>query len=83
MSKPEDSTLYLTGRSRTTLLVKRSLFEASRLRAAEVGSSTPSHFKNVDRFRSVRVGLRYRALAVESDEGLFGSGSVRMPTMAR
>jgi hypothetical protein len=28
------------------------------------------HFKKVGRFRSARVGLRYRALAVESDEGL-------------
>jgi len=27
------------------------------------------HFKKVGRFWSVRVGLRYRALAVEVDEG--------------
>jgi hypothetical protein len=34
----------------------------------------PNHpslqFKKVGRFRSVRVGLRYRALAVEVDDGL-------------
>lgn len=28
------------------------------------------HFKRVGRYRSVRVGLRHRALAVEIDEGL-------------
>ena len=28
------------------------------------------HFKKVGRFRSVRVGLRYRALAVEADDDL-------------
>lgn len=28
------------------------------------------HFKKVGRFRSVRVGLHYRALAVEVDDGL-------------
>jgi len=28
------------------------------------------HFKKVGRFRSARVGLQYRALAVEVDEGL-------------
>jgi hypothetical protein len=28
------------------------------------------HFKKVGRFWSVRVGLRYRALAVESDDDL-------------
>ena len=28
------------------------------------------HFKKVGRFWSVRVGLRYRALAVEGDDGL-------------
>lgn len=28
------------------------------------------HFKKVSRFWSVRVGLRYRALAVEGDDGL-------------
>jgi hypothetical protein len=28
------------------------------------------HFKKVGRFRSVRVGRDYRALAVEADEGL-------------
>jgi hypothetical protein len=27
-------------------------------------------FKKVGRFRSVRVGLRYRALAIEADSGL-------------
>ena len=33
--------------------------------------SHPSlHFKKVGRFRSVRVGLQYRALAVEVDDGL-------------
>ena len=28
------------------------------------------HFKKVGKFRSVRVGLRYRALAVEVEDGL-------------
>jgi hypothetical protein len=28
------------------------------------------HLKKIDRFWSVRVGLRFRALAVEVDEGL-------------
>ena len=28
------------------------------------------HFKSVGRFRSVRVGLHYRALAVEAEDGL-------------
>jgi hypothetical protein len=28
------------------------------------------HFKKVGRFRSARVGLRYRTLAVEVDDGL-------------
>ena len=28
------------------------------------------HFKKVGRFWSVRIGLRYRALAVEADNGL-------------
>jgi hypothetical protein len=28
------------------------------------------HFKQVGRFRSVRVGLHFRALAVELDDGL-------------
>jgi hypothetical protein len=28
------------------------------------------HFKKVGRYRSARVGLRYRALAVEVDDGL-------------
>ncbi|MCI0460627.1 MAG: hypothetical protein L0Z62_27040 [Gemmataceae bacterium] len=33
--------------------------------------SHPSlHFKKVGRFWSVRIGMHYRALAVESDEGL-------------
>ena len=33
--------------------------------------SHPSlHFKKVGRFRSARVGLRYRALAVEIEDGL-------------
>jgi hypothetical protein len=35
------------------------------------------HFKQVGRFRSVRVGLRYRALGVEVSEGvLFGNGNM-------
>ena len=34
-------------------------------------SAHPSlQFKKIGRFYSVRVGLRYRALAVESDDGL-------------
>jgi hypothetical protein len=35
------------------------------------------HFKKVGRFWSVRVGLRYRALAVEADDALvwFWSGT--------
>jgi hypothetical protein len=34
--------------------------------------SHPSlHFKSIGRFRSVRVGLRYRALGVEVDEGVY------------
>lgn len=28
------------------------------------------HFKSIGRYRSVRVGLRHRALAVEIDDGL-------------
>ena len=28
------------------------------------------HFKKINRFRSVRVGLSYRALGVEVDDGL-------------
>ena len=28
------------------------------------------HFKQIGRYYSVRVGLRYRALAVEADDGL-------------
>lgn len=28
------------------------------------------HFKQIGRYHSVRVGLRYRALAVEADDGL-------------
>jgi hypothetical protein len=28
------------------------------------------HFKKIGRFHSVRVGLRYRALALEIDDGL-------------
>jgi len=28
------------------------------------------HFKRIGKFRSVRVGLRYRALAIRVDEGL-------------
>lgn len=35
--------------------------------------------KKVGRFWSVRVGSRYRALAVEVEEGLCGSGSDHMP----
>lgn len=35
------------------------------------GSSHPSlHFKKAGRYRSVRVGLEYRALAVEVEDGL-------------
>lgn len=30
----------------------------------------PLHFKKIGRFWSVRVGLHYRALAVEDEEGL-------------
>jgi hypothetical protein len=29
------------------------------------------HLKRIGRYRSVRIGKRYRALAVEVDEGLF------------
>jgi hypothetical protein len=36
-------------------------------------------FKRVRRYWSVRVGLRYRALAVEAEDGIFGSGSARTP----
>lgn len=37
--------------------------------------SHPSlHFKRVAQFRSARVGRTYRALAVEVEDGLFGSG---------
>jgi len=39
------------------------------------------HFKKVGRFWSVRIGLRYRALATEIDDG--GSGSGLMPTTMR
>jgi hypothetical protein len=33
------------------------------------------HFKQIGRFWSVRVGLRYRALAVETTEGLLWVGT--------
>lgn len=37
--------------------------------------SHPSlHFKKVGRYRSVRVGLQYRALAVDVDNGLLWFG---------
>lgn len=37
----------------------------------QTDSAHPSlHFKKVGRYRSTRVGLRYRALAVEVDDGL-------------
>lgn len=43
-------------------------------RAYERLKEDPSHpslrFKKVGRFRSARVGLHYRALAVETDDGL-------------
>jgi hypothetical protein len=38
-------------------------------------------FKKVGRYWSVRVGLRYRALAVETDDTCLGSGSAHMPIM--
>jgi hypothetical protein len=28
------------------------------------------HFKKINRFRSVRIGIQYRALAVEVDDGI-------------
>ena len=37
-------------------------------------------FKKVGRYWSIRVGLRYRALAVDVDGGYLWSGSARMPT---
>jgi hypothetical protein len=47
--------------------------------------TNPQHpslqFKKIGRFWSVRVGLRYRALAVEADGDRSGSGSARMPTI--
>jgi hypothetical protein len=33
------------------------------------------HFKKAGRFWSARIGLRYRALAIEVDDGLFWIGS--------
>jgi hypothetical protein len=41
------------------------------------------HFKRVGRVWSVRIGLRYRALATEVEDGCCGSGSALMPTMTR
>ncbi len=41
-------------------------------------------FKKVGRYWSVRVGLRYRALAASRwTAGISGSGSARMPTMIK
>jgi hypothetical protein len=43
-------------------------------RQYEILKSDPNHpslqFKKIGRYRSVRIGLHYRALAVEIDEGL-------------
>jgi hypothetical protein len=39
------------------------------------------NFKKVGRFWSVRVGLHYRALAVERASELAGCGLVHMPSM--
>jgi hypothetical protein len=37
----------------------------------KIDSSYPSlHFKKIGRYRTVRVGLHYRALAIEIPEGL-------------
>ena len=43
-------------------------------RSFEVLKSNPHHpslhFKNIGKYKSVRIGIRYRALAVVVDEGL-------------
>ncbi len=37
----------------------------------KIGPSHPSlHFKKIGKYRAVRVGLHYRALAIEVPEGL-------------
>jgi hypothetical protein len=37
----------------------------------QANSTHPSlHFKSIGRYRSVRVGLKYRALGVEVDDGI-------------
>ena len=41
------------------------------------------HFKKVARVWSIRVGLRYRALAVEIDADFSGSGSARTKITTR
>lgn len=38
------------------------------------------HFKKVGRYRSVRIGLHYRALAAEVPDGLVWFGSEHMLT---
>jgi hypothetical protein len=38
------------------------------------------HFKRVGRLWSVRVGIGYRALAVDGDDGPCGLGSVHTPS---
>ena len=44
--------------------------------------SHPSlHFKKIGHYRSVRIGIHYRALAVEQTKDCFGSGLAIMPSM--
>jgi hypothetical protein len=52
-------------------LPSRSARSRTGISPVEARPAAPSlHFKKIGRFRSVRVGLRYRALAVEVADGL-------------
>lgn len=48
----------------------RTLADQAFARLKEHPSHPSLHFKKVGRFRSARVGLHYRALAVEAADGL-------------
>lgn len=48
----------------------RSLADQAFARLKEDSTHPALHFKKVGRFRSARVGLHYRALAVEAADGL-------------
>lgn len=48
----------------------RDLADACFARLKEDPAHPSLHFKRVGRFRSVRVGLQYRALAVDVEDGV-------------